>query len=95
MSSTTAAGARSARKLVPQSYGLQMAQCVFGGPTGVWLECRTCDRSDKIAGASVDISDADASRIFRAGGWTGTGHKMLKAKCPACSAALAKTGGAS
>lgn len=73
--------------LVPQFYGLAMAQCVYGGPRGVWLECTSpdCRSSDKIKGASVDISDADAAKIFRKGGWTGKGNRMLQAKCPKCS----------
>jgi hypothetical protein len=71
-------------QLVPQSYGIAMAQCTYGGPRGVWLECTTCDRSDRIKGVSTSISDADAAKIFRAGGWTGRGSKMLKARCPTC-----------
>ena len=72
-------------QLVPQSYGIAMAQCTYGGPRGVWLECTSCNRSDRIKGASVDISDADAAKVFRDGGWTGTGAKMMRAKCPDCS----------
>jgi hypothetical protein len=74
-------------QLVRQSYGIAMAQCTYGGPRGVWLECTTsgCLASDKIAGASVDISDADAAKIFRKNGWTGKGNRMLQAKCPNCS----------
>lgn len=72
-------------QLVPQSYGIAMAQCTYGGPRGVWLECKTCSRSDRIKGASVDISDADAAKVFRAGGWKGRGNQMLKARCPGCS----------
>jgi hypothetical protein len=77
-------------QLVPQSYGIAMSQCVYGGPRGVWLECTACDRSDRIAGAPVSISDADAAKIFRAGGWTGSGKRMLKARCPECSAVQRK-----
>lgn len=72
-------------RLVPQSYGIAMAQCTYGGPSGVWLECRTCKRSDKIKGASVDISDQAAAKIFRGGGWTGRSNRMLRARCPDCS----------
>lgn len=74
-------------QLVTQTYGIAMAQCTYGGPRGVWLECTSpdCLSSDKIKGASVDISDADAAKIFRKGGWTGRGNRMLRAKCPKCS----------
>lgn len=73
--------------LTPQSYGIAMAQCTFGGPRGVWLECTApgCDKSDRLKGAKTTISDADAARVFRAGGWTGRGTRMLGAQCPACS----------
>jgi hypothetical protein len=81
-------------QLVPQLYGIAMAQCTYGGPRGVWLECTGCNRrSDKIKGASVDISDNDAADIFRKGGWTGRTNRMLKAKCPACSIPPADRGG--
>jgi hypothetical protein len=72
-------------QLVRQSYGIAMAQCSFGGPTGVWLECTKCPASDKIKGAPLDISDRHAALIFRRGGWTGEGSRMLQAKCPKCS----------
>jgi hypothetical protein len=74
-------------ELVKQSYGIATAQCVYGGPRGVWLECtaRGCTESDRIKGASVDISDADAATAFREGGWTGRGVRMLRARCPKCS----------
>lgn len=72
-------------QLVPQSYGIAMSQCTYGGPRGVWLECRSCDRSDRIKGVSAEISDADAAKIFRKGGWTGRTSRMLGAKCPTCS----------
>jgi hypothetical protein len=72
-------------ELVPQIYGIAMAQCTFGGPRGVWLECTACDRSDAIKGADVSISDADAAKVFRAGGWTGIGDRMRRARCPKCS----------
>ena len=71
--------------LVPQIYGIAMAQCTYGGPRGVWLECRTCDRSDKIKGVKSDISERNAAAIFRKGGWTGKTDRMLSAKCPKCS----------
>lgn len=79
----------SALQLVPQSFGIAMAQCTYGGPRGVWLECRSCGGGDKIKGASINISDADAAAIFRAGGWTGSGVRMLAAKCPQCNSASA------
>jgi hypothetical protein len=72
-------------QLVPQSYGIAMAQVTYGGPRGVWLECTTCQRSERIKGASTSISDADAAKVFRAGGWTGRGKRMLKARCQKCS----------
>jgi hypothetical protein len=72
-------------QLVSQTYGIAMAQCTYGGPRGVWLECTACDRSDKIKGASTSISDAAAAAVFRRGGWTGKGVRMLGAKCPKCS----------
>lgn len=73
--------------LVRQSYGIAMAQCTFGGPRGIWLECTAVDclSSDKIKGAPSDLSDADAAKVFRANGWTGEGVRMLKAKCPKCN----------
>lgn len=77
-------------KLVPQSYGIAMAQVTFGGPKGVWLECTSCNRSDRISGARATMSDASAAKIFRKGGWTGQGDRMTRAKCPTC-AALALT----
>lgn len=76
-------------RLVAQSYGIAMAQCAYGGPRGVWLECTGCNRSDRIAGASTDISDRKAAAVFRKGGWTGSANRMLRAKCPECSLALA------
>lgn len=72
-------------RLVPQSYGIAMCQVTYGGPRGVWLECRSCERSDRIQGADTSISDEDAARIFRKGGWTGKGDRMNIAQCPDCS----------
>lgn len=72
--------------LEPQIYGLGMAQCAFGGPSGIWLECRVCPRSARIVGAKVnDLTDVEARAVFVAGGWTGRGPNLLKAKCPECS----------
>jgi hypothetical protein len=73
-------------QLVPQSYGIAMAQCIYGGPRGIWLECTACPRSERIKGATVDISDADAAKVFRKGGWTGRTSRMLRARCPQCTA---------
>ena len=71
-----------------QLYGLQMSQCVYGGPRGVWLECTGCNESQRVSGPDVmDLSDVDVSRVYRANGWTGIGHRMLKARCPKCSPA--------
>lgn len=73
--------------LKPQLYGIAMAQCAFGGPRGVWLECTVCPASDRIHGKrAFDLSDAEASAEFRKAGWTGQGTRMLKARCPKCSA---------
>lgn len=73
-----------------QSYGIAMAQCVFGGPTpGIWLECTGCNDSQRIDGSRDhidEISDSQAAAIFRRHGWTGQGDRMLRAKCPNCSA---------
>jgi hypothetical protein len=70
--------------LAPQSYGIAGAQTTYGGPRGVWLECRSCDRSDRIVGADTDMPMAEAARIFRAHGWTGEGENMTSAACPGC-----------
>lgn len=76
-------------QLAPQSYGLAMSQCTFGGPMpGIWLECTGCQRSERIVGSRSDpdaISDQQAAAVFRRHGWTGEGSRMLKAKCPDCS----------
>lgn len=66
-----------------------MAQCTYGGPRGIWLECRTCTRSDKVKSADINMSDAKAAKIFRAEGWTGNTNRMLGAKCPDCQNAAA------
>lgn len=75
--------------LAPQTYGIACAQVRFGGPTGIWLECTGCDRSDRIVGSNGEewakASDADAAGVFLHHGWTGEGPKLLKAKCPTCS----------
>lgn len=77
-------------ELVRQSYGIAMAQCTFGGPTGIWLECTECDESKKIKGSgdsyiSRGLTDKQVSSIFRRHGWTGETDRMFKAKCPKCS----------
>lgn len=77
-------------RLVPQSYGLAMAQCKFGGPRGIWLEC-ACGRNDVIVNSKYEgdayagITNAKAAQIFRHHGWTGHGPNMLKQRCPDCS----------
>lgn len=75
-------------ELVRQSYGIAMAQGVFGGPRGVWLECRSCDESQRIKNsvAWIDKPDKEVAAVFRAHGWTGKGDRMLRAQCPRCSA---------
>ena len=76
-------------KLIKQTYGLAMAQGKFGGPKGVWLECTTCDISEKISGSGsgywFDAPDSEVAAVFRRAGWTGKTNKMLRAKCPTCS----------
>lgn len=78
-------------KLTRQSYGIACAQTKFGGPRGIWLECRSCPESQVIVGSRAaddpfgSITDAEAATIFRRHGWTGEGDKMLKQQCPACS----------
>lgn len=78
-------------RLEKQSYGLAMSQCTFGGPQGVWLECTTCDESQRIVGSNdeawLSVPDSEVAKVFRRHGWTGRGDGMLKAKCPACSKA--------
>lgn len=79
-----------ATRLVPQMYGIATAQGVFGGPRGIWLECRACNRSDKIEGSRFgekweSASDADCAKVFRHHGWTGNGDRMTDARCPDCS----------
>lgn len=75
--------------LTRQTYGIAMAQGRFGGPVGIWLECKTCSNSDVIVGSNSDVwmakSDADVASVFRRHGWTGAGDRMLGAKCPACN----------
>jgi hypothetical protein len=77
-------------KLRPQIYGIAMAQCTFGGPRGIWLECTTCNASDVIEGSSgygwETVGSVDIAKVFRRHGWTGRTDRMLKAKCPKCSA---------
>lgn len=81
----------SAARLAPQSYGIAMAQTSFGGPRGIWLECKTCSRSAVIVGSrSADdpygsITDAEAAQIFRNHGWTGEGDRCVNQRCPTCS----------
>ncbi len=43
-------------KLIKQSYGIAMAQCTYGGPRGIWLECQNCDAADRLAGVPFSIS---------------------------------------
>lgn len=76
-------------KLAPQSFGIAMAQCTFGGPRGIWLNCTSCRRSDVIRGSNSEewqaVPDTDAAKVFRRHGWTGQGDNLLRAKCPTCS----------
>jgi hypothetical protein len=77
-------------KLARQSYGIAMAQCTFGGPRGIWLECTGCPESQTIVGsrseAWANVPTSDAAKVFRRHGWTGIGPTMMRAKCPACAA---------
>jgi len=74
--------------LTRQSYGIAMAQCTFGGPQGIWLECTGCDESQTIVGsrseAWASVPTSDVAKVFRRHGWTGIGETMRRAKCPAC-----------
>jgi len=79
-------------KLGKQSYGIAMACGTFGGPRGIWLECRGCDESQAIIGSRGEHQDwwfaqpdSVIAQIFRRHGWTGEGDRMMQAKCPACS----------
>jgi hypothetical protein len=77
-------------KLVPQSYGIQMSESVFGGPRGIWLECTQCPCSERIEGtedkAVADkLTDENVAYIFRKHGWTGKTNKLFEAMCPRCS----------
>lgn len=78
-----------AATLTRQSYGIAMSQCRFGGPRGVWLECKGCDESSVIVGSKSDewiaLPDAIVAGVFRRHGWTGDGDRMLNARCPSCS----------
>jgi len=78
--------------LRPQSYGIACAQVSFGGPRGIWLECKGCNRADTIGGSRfidedpyANIGNADAAYIFRRHGWTGDGENMTNAHCAGCS----------
>ena len=77
-------------ELAPQSFGIAMAQCTYGGPRGIWLEC-ACGRSDVIRGSRfagdplADLTDAEAAAVFRRHGWMGEGDRMLRQRCPKCS----------
>jgi len=76
-------------RLAPQSYGIATAGNRFGGPSGVWLECRSCQASDVIVGSKAPeweaVPMADCASVFRRHGWTGDGPCMFDAKCPRCS----------
>lgn len=77
--------------LAPQSYGIACAQTTYGGPRGIWLECKTCSRNDVIVGSRYrddplgSITNEQAARIFRRHGWAGKGDNMLDQRCPDCS----------
>lgn len=76
-------------KLIRQSYGIATAGMTFGGPRGIWLECTGCDESQQIVGSTdeawASVPDSEVAKVFRRNGWSGIGHGMFKAKCPACS----------
>lgn len=75
--------------LARQSYGIATAGNKFGGPCGIWLECCGCRESQVIVGSNSDewlaYSDAEVASVFRRYGWTGEGHRLLRARCPRCS----------
>ncbi|TIT80116.1 MAG: hypothetical protein E5W57_04085 [Mesorhizobium sp.] len=82
-------------KLVPQIYGIATAGNTFGGPRGIWLECRAtgCNASDRIVGrGAANLSDKEAAAVFRAHGWSALtqGDRMYNARCPACTQKLAE-----
>lgn len=76
--------------LTRQSYGLATAGNRFGGPCGIWLECKSCPTGEVIMGSNdlewQRVSDAEAASVFRRHGWTGNGDRMLAALCPKCAA---------
>jgi predicted amidohydrolase YtcJ len=75
--------------LTRQSYGIAVAQGAFGGPRGIWLECKTCPASHVISGSSREEWEAvpteRAAEVFVRHGWTGEGPTLKSAHCPACS----------
>jgi hypothetical protein len=81
----------STADLVPQSYGIAMAQRRHGGPRGIWLECTKCEAADVIRGSQgadwASVTNAEAALVFRRHGWTGNGETMSNPRCPACSKA--------
>lgn len=79
-------------RLTRQSYGIACAQTTYGGPRGIWLECKGCNRSEVIVGSRYaddplgSITDTEAATIFRRHGWTGDGDRMTNQHCPDCAA---------
>ena len=73
--------------VVPQSYGIAMAQNSFGGPSGVWLDCHGgCRGGGKLRGPDPhSLTDGEAVAIFRKNGWLGEGPTMKRARCPSCA----------
>lgn len=83
-------------KLSQQNYGIAVGGGRFGGPTGIWLECQYCNRSDVIVGSrfgesiSLEAPDSTVAKVFRYHGWKGRGNRMVRARCPDC---CSKVGG--
>jgi hypothetical protein len=74
-----------------QTYGMQRYNGgpTVGRPSGIWLECTTCPRSEVIVGSARSewekVPTKFCAEVFKKHGWTGKGSKMTKAKCPECS----------
>lgn len=80
--------------LTRQLYGLQMAQGKFGGPTGIWIECRACPESQRIVGSTepewIDqMPNAGVVTVYRRHGWTMDANGK-NARCPSCAIKAAK-----
>lgn len=76
-------------QLTRQSFGIAMAQVSYGGPRGIWLNCKTCPQSQVIVGSNSEaweaISSEDAAQVFIRHGWKGEGPLLMRARCPKCA----------